>query len=74
MQHEVLLIAVHGDPITPREKDRPRSILRQKRSSKHSEKPEQVVKLIESMYPRLPKIELWARTARKGWAVWGNEA
>lgn len=74
MQHEVLLIAVHGDPITPREKDRPRSILRQKKSSKHSEKPEQVVKLIEKMYPRLPKIELWARARRKGWDAWGNQA
>lgn len=74
MQHEILMIAVHGEPITPREKDRPRSILRKKKSSKHSEKPEQVVKLIEKMYPRLPKIELWARARRKGWDAWGNEA
>jgi N6-adenosine-specific RNA methylase IME4 len=26
------------------------------------------------MYPELPKIELFARNARKGWARWGNEA
>jgi len=26
------------------------------------------------MYPELPKIELFARTRRPGWDVWGNEA
>jgi N6-adenosine-specific RNA methylase IME4 len=26
------------------------------------------------MYPELPKIELFARNAREGWSVWGNEA
>jgi N6-adenosine-specific RNA methylase IME4 len=26
------------------------------------------------MYPELPKIELFARHARPGWAAWGNQA
>ena len=30
--------------------------------------------LIEKMYPHLPKIELFARNAREGWACWGNQA
>jgi N6-adenosine-specific RNA methylase IME4 len=29
--------------------------------------------MIARMYPALPKIELFARQARAGWAVWGNE-
>jgi N6-adenosine-specific RNA methylase IME4 len=29
--------------------------------------------LIERMYPELPKIELFARQERVGWAAWGNE-
>jgi N6-adenosine-specific RNA methylase IME4 len=28
---------------------------------------------VEAMYPSLPKIELFARQARAGWAAWGNE-
>jgi N6-adenosine-specific RNA methylase IME4 len=31
------------------------------------------MKLIEAMYPELPKIELFARHARARWAAWGNE-
>jgi N6-adenosine-specific RNA methylase IME4 len=26
------------------------------------------------MYPNVPKIELFARSPRIGWDVWGNEA
>jgi N6-adenosine-specific RNA methylase IME4 len=26
------------------------------------------------MYPELPKIELFARSARQDWAAWGNQA
>jgi N6-adenosine-specific RNA methylase IME4 len=39
-----------------------------------SRKPDEAYELIEAMYPELPKIELFARSARKGWTVWGNQA
>jgi hypothetical protein len=39
----------------------------------HSEKPIIVYEFIEQMYPDLPKIELFARSRRTGWDVWGNE-
>jgi hypothetical protein len=29
---------------------------------------------VERMYPELPRIELFARQTRDGWAAWGNEA
>lgn len=72
-RHEHLLIAARGRPITPAEEDRPDSVLRSRRTNKHSEKPP-IHRLIDKMYPGLPKIELFARESVKGWARWGNQA
>jgi N6-adenosine-specific RNA methylase IME4 len=38
----------------------------------HSEKPEEVARRIERLYPG-PYLELFARRPRAGWTVWGNE-
>ena len=72
-QHELLLIARRGDIPAPAPAQRPPSIIDAPRRE-HSRKPEEAYELIERMYPELPKIELFARNARAGWAVWGNEA
>lgn len=40
---------------------------------KHSQKPEEVYDIIERCVGKLPRIELFARTKREGWDVWGNE-
>jgi len=40
---------------------------------KHSAKPLEVRKRIESMFPDHNKIELFAREKTEGWDVWGNE-
>lgn len=73
-QHELLLVAVKGHPPHPAPSDRVSSVLRVARSSKHSEKPAETYELIESMYPTLPKVELFCRSPRDGWAAWGNQA
>lgn len=39
----------------------------------HSRKPEEVYKLIESMYPSGKYLELFARNNRTGWESWGDE-
>ena len=39
----------------------------------HSRKPDEVVARIETMFPGASKVELFARTQRPGWVVWGNE-
>jgi len=65
--------ARRGDPPTPKEGDRPPSIINAVRRE-HSRKPDETYGLIERMYPELPKIELFARHARPGWAAWGNQA
>jgi N6-adenosine-specific RNA methylase IME4/ParB-like chromosome segregation protein Spo0J len=71
-QHEHLLIARRGNLPTPRPSDRPASVLDAPRRE-HSRKPDDAYEAIERMYPELPKIELFARQARPGWAAWGNE-
>jgi N6-adenosine-specific RNA methylase IME4 len=43
------------------------------RKRAHSVKPEELYPLIEACSPG-PYLELFARTVRPGWAVWGDEA
>jgi N6-adenosine-specific RNA methylase IME4/ParB-like chromosome segregation protein Spo0J len=71
-QHEHLLIAVKGTPPLPPLAACPASVIRERRRE-HSRKPEASYAIIERMYPDLPKLELFARQARPGWDVWGNE-
>lgn len=73
VQHELLLIATRGSIPPPTTDNRPASIVRHKRSTTHSEKPEVFYQIIESMYPELPKVELFARATREGWKAWGNQ-
>jgi N6-adenosine-specific RNA methylase IME4/ParB-like chromosome segregation protein Spo0J len=72
-QHEVLLIGARGQMRSPPEGSRPASVIHAARRE-HSRKPDEAYELIEAMYPELPKIELFARSAREGWTVWGNQA
>ena len=72
-QHEYLLLGKRGNPITPTPGTQPRSVWREPRGE-HSAKPDGFYGLIETMYPGLPKIELFSRSPRDGWAAWGNQA
>jgi N6-adenosine-specific RNA methylase IME4 len=72
-QHELLLIAKRGSIPPPAEDDRVSSVVYADRLE-HSVKPAIFYELIERFYPTLPKIELFARGAREGWASWGNQA
>ena len=73
-QHELLLIATRGAVPVPEPANRPPSVIRVRRDNEHSAKPVEFYEVIERMYPDLPKIELFARNRRIGWAAWGNEA
>jgi N6-adenosine-specific RNA methylase IME4 len=44
------------------------------RRGKHSEKPDEVYREIERLFPNLIKLEMFARKPRPGWLTWGNEA
>jgi len=69
-QHELLLIAVKGSmlPIG----DKPKSIITGENNI-HSKKPEIVYEIIESMFPEMKYLELFARRKRNLWESWGNE-
>lgn len=71
VRHEMLLICTRGSctPDTPRMFDSVQSI---ERSENHSEKPQEFRDIIETLYAG-ERIELFARTKRDGWDVWGNE-
>ena len=72
-QHELLLVAVRGRFPPPHESVRVSSIIHGDRT-KHSAKPESTYEIIESYFPSLPKIELFCRSPRNGWSVWGNQS
>ena len=72
-QHELLLICRRGDIPPPEAGTQPASIYREARGE-HSAKPAFFAEMIESAYPGLPKIELFCRAPRPGWAVWGNQS
>jgi N6-adenosine-specific RNA methylase IME4 len=73
-QHELLFIATRGEFGPPAENLRPPSVINADRG-KHSAKPERVYELIESMYPgHEHRLEMFSRSARKGWTMWGLEA
>jgi len=69
-QHELLLIGVKGSMLPTG--DKPKSII-QGDNSIHSKKPEIVYEIIESMFPNMKYVELFARNKRKNWESWGNE-
>ncbi len=72
-QHEILLIAKRGNIPPPKAGTQPSSMYSEKRG-KHSAKPIFFYEMIENAYPKLPKIELFCRSPRDGWAVWGNQS
>lgn len=71
-QHELLLVARKGGIPVPPPQGRTPSVVQAARLE-HSEKPTEFYEIIERAYPELPKIELFARKDRTGWASWGNE-
>jgi N6-adenosine-specific RNA methylase IME4/ParB-like chromosome segregation protein Spo0J len=73
-QHELLLICTRGQPPAPPPDTRPASVVRVARGERHSAKPIEFYELIERMYPRLPRLELFCRSPRDGWRAWGNQA
>ena len=70
---ETLLLGTRGDMPAPLPENRPSSVIRAP-AREHSRKPNEVYKVIETMFPEYPKIELFARGHRQGWDVYGYEA
>jgi N6-adenosine-specific RNA methylase IME4 len=71
-QHELLLVGTRGEVPAPAPGDQPASVI-EAPVGRHSEKPAVFRKLIENMFPSLPRVELFARDKAAGWEYWGNE-
>ena len=66
---EPFLIGTIGKPETARNV---RSVI-EGLAREHSRKPEESYKAAELMMPHARRLELFSRTKRAGWDVWGNE-
>jgi N6-adenosine-specific RNA methylase IME4 len=66
---EVCLLAIRGEPVGL-SKDVHQVVIAP--VGEHSEKPDEVYRRIERLYPG-PYLELFARRPREHWAVWGDE-
>lgn len=72
-RHELLLIGTRGKPPAPAPGTQWDSVIEAPRRQ-HSAKPEAVLKMIETYFPTLPKVELNRRgPPRPGWEAWGAE-
>lgn len=71
--HEHLLIGKKGNLPVPAPENRVSSIISIPRR-KHSQKPIEFYKILETMYPNITKIEIFSRIKRDGWDAWGFEA
>ena len=69
--HEWLLFGTMGKAMVPEPANRMPSVIFAPRT-KHSTKPIEAYRLIESTSPG-PRLELFARQPRDKWSVWGNE-
>ncbi len=71
-QCELCLVFKHGRIPQPRGSRNQRQLVSELRG-RHSEKPTEVRKRIEQMFPNQSKLELFARSPSEGWDVWGLE-
>jgi N6-adenosine-specific RNA methylase IME4 len=69
---EHLLIGRRGDVPAPAPGDQFPGVIEAPRG-RHSEKPDVFAEHIQRLFPNVPKLEMFAREARPGWDVWGNE-
>jgi N6-adenosine-specific RNA methylase IME4/ParB-like chromosome segregation protein Spo0J len=70
--HELLLVGTKGDVPAPATDGRYRSLIEATRT-RHSTKPIVFAEMIVSLFPTLPRLDMFARTVRQGWDSWGNE-
>ena len=73
VRHELLLICTRGSCTPDEPTPMPESVMAIRRSSEHSEKPQEFRALIERLYPLGSRLELFAREAVPGWVAYGNQ-
>jgi len=73
--HEYLLwFFRRGNMLMPiREQQGKYTTIIRKHATVHSRKPIAAYEMLETMFPKVKKVELFARNVRSGWDSWGNE-
>lgn len=66
---EPFLIGTRGEP---KAKNRSTRNIIEAAVREHSRKPDSTIEMLENLFDG-PYLELFARTKREGWSVWGNE-
>jgi N6-adenosine-specific RNA methylase IME4 len=70
---EIILFGVRGKNARTLDPGRTQVNFMATRKREHSRKPDEQYDLIEACSPG-PRLEMFSRGTRKGWAVWGNQA
>jgi len=70
--YEICLLATRGTMGKHRKDKTIRQMVKAERI-RHSQKPQEVADRIARMFPDCERIELFARDAKDGWDIWGNE-
>ena len=73
VRHEFLLLCTRGSCTPDAPTPMPDSVVIERRSETHSEKPESFRKTIERLYPLGARLELFGRHEVEGWTVYGNQ-
>lgn len=73
VQQELLIICARGSCTPDAPTPMPGSVVRERRSAVHSEKPESFRQTIDRLYPLGPRLELFGRRDVEGWTVYGNQ-
>ena len=71
-RHEIVLIAKRGKFPCPKPAPFGDSVITGQQRE-HSRKPEALQNQIDIIWPHTRKLEMFARRARPGWTVWGNQ-
>ncbi len=70
---ELLLIGTRGNPPAPLPGTQPLKCTAHP-VGRHSEKPLWFIEQISRLYPGMPRLEMFSRSAQPGWETWGFEA
>lgn len=69
---EVCLLGIRGNMLQHKKANNVFQLIESERT-KHSRKPIETKKRIETLFAGLPKLELFCREKTEGWHSWGNE-
>lgn len=69
-RHELLFICTKGNHVPDQRGKEPIGSVLEADVEEHSQKPEAVYQIIESLYPNAKRLELFARRERPGWTPW----